>query len=178
MVDIRDIESLEDHQRNTSVPDEVIMWARQHSLPTYMKMDTIKSLYNRYKGQPEHLIQKMIRSKTGLNDKERLVHEEAIRLYPYWSYEVNTPIGSVDFLSEDMIMEFKHTSAWKQVVVLLLYAKYFPYHDMVAVFFGTRFSEHKERIVTVALNDLGIHCYYWTKDGLEIFTLDSVPEEF
>lgn len=188
MVDLDDLERLRQVQAG-SLPDYVRSWAQYQKISTGTRQATILALYERYHMEEKRFVQFMLRSKTGLSDPERLVHEQIIKhgMKTESCFEYEVPcgnIGSVDFKVYQLectpaLVEVKNITSWKQSLVLLLYKKYHPECDLIAAFFGTRPVQGKQDIIRLALNELGIHCMWVTDNGeLEQFVGDGVADEF
>lgn len=191
MVDLDDLAKLRETQSG-SLPEHVRSWATYQKIPTGTRQSTVLSLYERYHMEEKRFVQYMLRSKTGLGDPERLVHEQIIKYgmkveecESYFEYEVPCgTIGSVDFKVYQLecnpaLVEVKNIASWKQSLVLLLYKKYHPECELVAAFFGARPVQGKQDIIRVALNELGIHCMWVNEHGeLERFAGDGVADEF
>lgn len=197
MVDLNDIKSLEKVQRSNALPDYIRSWANYHKIPSGTRKGVVKRLYERYVGQPDKFVRKMLKSHTGIDDPERKVHEAIVRQYPEWDYEVSCTdevtrytIGSVDFYGNvefeeiegrlTCLIEVKDIASWKQVMVLSLYSQCFPCHTLVAAFFGKHPGSVKERHICSLLNRFNIHCFWVQEDGrLERFDSDiEYLEEF
>lgn len=170
VVDLNDIIKLEQEQRS-SVQEHIYAWGRFVGVSFGTKVSVLKALYERYHGQPTDFVKKMLRSKTGLNDLERLYHESMIRAYPDWLYEVelirNTVTHSIDFidLNEQRLIEVKNISSWKQVCTLFLYRNSYPGFRLCAAFFGTKPSPQKLDDIKYELSIVGIESYWVTEDG-------------
>lgn len=160
MVDINDVNKLEQHFRQAEPLDDAVVWARKHGIPSHVRYATIHALYSRYGSNSNtDLVLKMVRSKTGMNDPERLFHELIIAQYPNWSYEVPSPIGgSIDFIGDvpeigKCIIEVKAYASWKQAATITLYQREYPEHEMLAVYFG---KHSKTETIVRALNNINI----------------------
>ena len=189
MVDLDDLAKLRETQSG-SLPEHVRSWAQYQKIPRGTRQSTVVSLYERYHMEEKWFVQYMLRSKTGLSDPERLVHERIIKHYCLSDFECTLlyevdcgGIGSVDFkfreCMPEALVEVKNVASWKQSLVLLLYKKYHPECDLIVAFFGARPVQGKQDIIRVALNELGIHCMWVNENGeLERFIGDGVADEF
>lgn len=69
--------------------------------------------------------------------------------------EVETPVGFIDLLTNDYVIEIKHVIDWKDGIKVLAYAKYFPDKKPRVHIFGD-YSESFRQIVEQILTDLEI----------------------
>jgi hypothetical protein len=69
--------------------------------------------------------------------------------------EVETPVGFIDLLTKDYVIEIKHVIDWKDGVKVLAYAQYFPDRKPRIHIFGD-YTESFREIVEQTLTKLGI----------------------
>jgi hypothetical protein len=69
--------------------------------------------------------------------------------------EVETPVGFIDLLTNDYVIEIKHVIDWKDGVKVLAYAQYFPNRQPRIHVFGD-YTESFREIVEQTLSKLGI----------------------
>lgn len=134
-------------------------WAVRIGIPAGTREATIRKLYSRYSSEPDaNLVLKMVRSHTGINDPERQVHEQIIRLYPDWDYEFRTPVGYVDFVDHPnhIYFEVKSIASWKQAASMLLFQRYLTEYQPCVIFFGKVNKPYTTNRAVEALNDIGI----------------------
>lgn len=170
MVDKQDIERLETELKENAEFEAAIDWAISVGIPVSIRYRTVQMLYARY-GQCENLdmVRKMVRSKTGLRDAERAVHERIIEKYPHWDYEVGSAIGgSIDFIGNvphlaPCIIEVKDWSSWKQGATILLYQREHPEFEPLVLYFGK--PHGKVSTIVRAMNAIGIFVGYVNDDG-------------
>lgn len=177
MVDINNIRSLESKFKTDYLTDEEKVWADMIGIPHYIRIQSIKALYSLYRDEDNiDLVRKMTRSKTGITDTERKVHEKIIRANPTWQYEVDTPIGSVDFVTDEgALVEVKIAASWKQCAALLLYKRSFDESaPLIAALFG---AIVKERTVVDTLNWVGIQVARVKHDGHLEFLKGNISED-
>lgn len=166
--------------------EEATEWALQLKLPLHLREATIVKLWQRYKDETDSsFLKKMCRSKTGINDKEREIHEQIARAYPDWLYEFNTPYGSADFVDVEnrTIYEVKVIDSWKQSTSVLLHQLAMPSSDTwqpSVILFGKRIHDERlRRLVSGALKALGINTYYWDGEyaysGILIHDASEMP---
>lgn len=69
--------------------------------------------------------------------------------------EVETPVGYVDLLTDDYVVEVKHVKVWKEGTKVLLYAAYFPNRQPRVHLFGG-YTKDFRTLVETALGRLNI----------------------
>jgi hypothetical protein len=69
--------------------------------------------------------------------------------------EVETPVGYVDLLTDDYVIEVKHVKVWKEGTKVLLYAAYFPNRKPRIHLFGG-YTQDFRTLVETALERLNI----------------------
>ena len=69
--------------------------------------------------------------------------------------EVDTPVGQVDLLTDDQVIEIKHVSDWKEGVKVSVYAVFFPDREPRLHLFGG-YSKDTKAIVEDVCQKLAI----------------------
>jgi hypothetical protein len=69
--------------------------------------------------------------------------------------EVETPVGFVDLVTDDYVIELKHVKSWKEGTKVLLFTEYLGDRKPRIHLFGGYTKEFKS-LVEAALNKLGI----------------------